>query len=331
MLPSPAALKSQLPLPPKLQARIHAWRTRAKSFVESKGIALILGPCSVHNPDAAVEYAQKLRVLSEEVQDDFFLVMRTYVEKSRTSVGWKGLLYDPHLTGQEDIATGLYTARALLIELASLGVPTAVECVDPLAALYYDDLITWAFIGARTCSAQPHRQWASSLPFPVGFKNDLQGNVQHAVHGVKVAASPQTFLYPNEEGQLSLRTSAGNPHAHIVLRGTETHSNYDARAIQEGARLLQQDALAPRLMIDCSHGNSQKQPQKQQDVFHAVLDQIERGNRAIFGLMLESYFSQGTQSPSPQAHPHLSVTDACLDWESTERLIYSRLMSSTHS
>jgi 3-deoxy-7-phosphoheptulonate synthase len=325
VLPSPNALRTQLPLPPSLRDRITTFRVQAKEILQKKReqLVLILGPCSIHHWNAALEYAQKLHALSQEVQDRFFLVMRTYVEKSRTGNDWKGFLYDPHLAGEPDIITGLHWTRKLLIELASLGIPTAIEFVNPLAALYYEDLVTWGFIGARTCCSQLHRQFTSSLSFPVGIKNDLQGNIVHAVQGVNVAKAPQIFPFPNEDGHLRLLHSTGNPYAHIVLRGSERTTNYTPQEIQKALLLLKDAKLPPHLMIDCSHGNSQKKPQNQQETFHSVLAEIKE--YPIFGLMLESYFTEGSQEVSPNANPYLSVTDSCLDWNMTEEMVLNSL------
>lgn len=327
-LPSPQELKAQLPLSPSAQTFIHQSRKAAQDIIHKRDHrkALIIGPCSIHDRKSALEYAAHFHALSQEVKQTCLMVMRVYVEKPRTSTGWKGLLYDPHLNASHDIRTGLIWTRELLIALAEMQVPCATEFVDPLAALYFNDLISWGFIGARTSSSQPHRQFASAMDMPIGFKNATDGDLNGAIHGVLSVKEPHAFLHIDGEGKLCAMQSKGNPHAHVVLRGSYDFTNYDHLSVTKASDLLQSYRLATRLMIDCSHGNSLKQHDKQQTVFLSVLEQMEKGDLRIFGLMLESHLESGNQ-PLPldlsQLKYAVSITDPCLDWKTTERLIYS--------
>lgn len=327
-LPSPQEIKRLFPLSSAARMYIHQSRETAKQIIrgEDQRKALIVGPCSIHDRKSAIEYAERFKELSKEVSRTSFMVMRVYVEKPRTSTGWKGLLYDPHLDGSHDIKTGLLWTRELLLALAERQVPCATEFVDPLAALYFDDLITWGFIGARTSSSQPHRQFASSLEMPVGFKNATDGNLETAIHGALSAKEPHVALHIDGDGKLCAIQSHGNPFAHIVLRGAYDFTNYDSSSVRHAAEKLKGTHLPQRLMIDCSHGNCQKQYEKQQEAFLSVIEQIEKGNDGILGLMLESHLESGNQplkdDPS-QLKYAVSITDPCLDWKTTEALIYS--------
>ncbi len=321
-LPSPREVKQQLPL--NLSFVSEAKQTAKDLFLKKDPrLVVITGPCSIHNLSSAREYARRLKALSEEVADRAFLVMRVYAEKPRTVKGWKGLLYDPHLDGSDDIKTGIYWTRELFLELAEMQVPTATEFLDPLFAPYIDDLVTWGFIGARTVSSQTHRQLASSLTMPIGFKNDLDGNVDHAIHGIIAARHRHTYLGINSDGKTSSIQSAGNPFAHAVLRGSVEAPNYDAETVNLTIGKLQDLELPPRLLVDCSHGNCNRQAEKQVEVFHSVLEQIERGNEHILGLMLESHLEAGNQVLSETISPSISLTDPCIAWSTTEELIAS--------
>ncbi len=327
-LPSPQQVKMRLPLEPQAAAFIAKSRETAKRIVQGGDSrkALIVGPCSIHDCKSAIEYAEHLKQLAERVEKSCFMVMRVYVEKPRTSTGWKGLLYDPHLDGSHDIETGLLLTRELLLALVEKGVPAAAEFVDPLAALYFEDLITWGFIGARTSASQPHRQFASSCTMPIGFKNSTDGNLDSAVHGVLSAMAPHASLGIGAEGQLCAIKSEGNAYSHTVLRGAHDFTNYDPESVQAALEVLKKAELPQRLMIDCSHGNCQKSFEKQQDVFLSVLQQIEKGNEKIFGLMLESHLESGSQlltEDTSLLKYAVSITDPCLDWKRTEALIYS--------
>lgn len=289
-------------------------------------LAIILGPCSIHDLSSALEYARRVRHLSEEVSSTCVLIMRVYIEKPRTLTGWKGLAYDPHLDGSSDIQTGIFWARELFLTLTDLGVPIATEFLQPLLLPYVEDLVTWGFIGARTSASQPHREIASSLFCPIGFKNSPDGNIEQAVHAMVAARLPHRFLHINDEGLLSITESGGNPYTHVVLRGSSQGSNYDPSSISETVRLMQFHGLKNRILIDCSHGNCDKEYALQKDVFRKVLEQYQHGNTKILGMMLESHLEEGaqhlTESPSELSYA-VSITDPCLGWKETEVLIRS--------
>ena len=334
-LPSPHEIKSQLKISVQTEAFIATARKTAREIIQ--GIdprkAIIVGPCSIHDCKSAIEYAERIKVLSQKLSATCFLVMRTYVEKPRTSTGWKGLLYDPHLDSSNDIKTGILWTRELLLTLADMHVPCATEFVDPLAALYFEDLITWGFIGARTSASQPHRQFASNLQMPVGFKNSIDGNLICAINGVISAQSAHSGLYVDSRGQLCAQESDGNPLSHIVLRGACEFINYDPASVSCAMQMLQTSQLPQRLMIDCSHGNCKKISERQKQVFHCVLEQISQGNNGIFGLMLESHLKSGNQPLTEDLsslQSDISITDPCLSWNATEELLYSadRVLSS---
>ncbi len=328
LLPSPHEIKTLLPVSAQTAAFIENARRSARNIVIGKDPrkALIIGPCSIHERKSAMEYANLFKDLSQKVGRTCFMVMRVYVEKPRTSTGWKGLFYDPHLDGSHDIRTGLLWTRELLIALAELQIPCSTEFVDPLAALYFDDLISWGFIGARTSASQPHRQFASSLTIPVGFKNSTDGNLDSAIHGVLSAREPHASMHIDSHGRLCAIQTEGNSYSHIVLRGAYESTNYDSSSVRTAMEKLKKVHLQGRLLIDCSHGNCQKRFDKQQEVFHSVLEQIERGNDGILGLMLESHLEAGSQPLTDdlsQLKYAVSITDPCLDWKTTEDLIYS--------
>lgn len=299
-------------------------------------ILLIVGPCSIHNVEEALTYAQQLKELAHEVRESCFIVMRAYVEKPRTRKGWLGLVHDPHLNGSHDIAHGLTLTRGFLVQLADLGVPAGTEFLTPHLAPYIEDLISWGCIGARTSSSQTHRQLASLLKMPIGFKNTVDGNVEAAINGIHAARHPHHFMHINEMGRVYLAKSAGNPYAHVVLRGSQTGPNYDEASIQKTLSTLREQELPPRILVDCSHGNCQGQYFKQKKAFQTVLEQIQRGNHQILGMMLESNLQAGAQLIHNQLdglQPGVSVTDPCLDYSTTAELISSSsvVMSLTQS
>lgn len=325
-LPPPYAIKQKFPLSAQAQHFIQSIRKTSRDVVQ--GIdprkVLIIGPCSIHNRASTLEYAKRFKALAQEVADSCLLVMRVYVEKARSGVGWKGLLYDPHLNQSHDIHTGLLWTRELFQLLAEMQVPCAAEFVDPLAALYFEDLVAWGFIGARTTASQPHRQFASQLEIPIGFKNCTDGNLDDSVLGALLANEPQTCMHMDEFGKLCAIQTQGNPNAHIVLRGSYHSTNYDAGSIKRALDKLNSVHLPQKLMIDCSHGNCQKSFLKQKEVFYNVLDQIQDGNEHIFGIMLESHLEEGSQPHTPDPvvlKPSVSITDPCLDWSATEKLV----------
>jgi len=337
-VPSPLEIKKRIPLSHAAHAFLHNAREAARSIVSGKDSrkAFVVGPCSIHDKNSALEYAKRFKQLSREVEETCFLIMRVYFEKSRTSTGWKGLLYDPHLDGSQDMHTGLLWTRELLLMLTEWQVPMAAEFVDPLAACFFEDLLTWGFIGARTSASQSHRQFASSLHIPIGFKNSTDGHLDDAIHGIAASGISHTFLSIDEEGRLAMKRSQGNPHTHIVLRGANDFTNYDAFSVSHTIDKLEKSHLPSRILIDCSHGNCQKQWDKQKDVFIDVLEQLESGNENICGLMLESHLKSGFQSlfedPSTLQYA-VSITDPCIDWTTTEALIHTahQMLSSCYS
>ncbi len=339
-LPTPKEIKRFFAVTPKEHAFIEKSRKAVQGLLSGKDkrIAIIAGPCSIHDIRAAKEYAKRFKELAKEVEKSCFLVMRTYLQKPRTSGGWKGLFYDPFLDGSNEIRTGIFWTRELLLELAQMEVPIATEFLDPLGASYFEDLVTWGFIGARTSASQPHRELASLLSMPVGFKNGTDGNVDQAIHGVISGKSSHTFLHMDEEGKLVVCQSDGNPQTHVVLRGSWDAPNYDAESVKAALGKMHHFGLKSRLLIDCSHGNSQKEYLLQKKVFSSVLDQIIEGNESIMGMMLESHLEAGSQflseDPSSLAFG-VSVTDPCIDWSMTEELVrlssVSNLMRLTQS
>jgi 3-deoxy-7-phosphoheptulonate synthase len=326
-LPSPGALLTELP---KTEAQAE-FVTRARReihrliFTDDKRFLLIVGPCSIHDVAAGRDYAHRLAMLAREVADRVMIVMRVYFEKPRTTIGWKGLIMDPHLDGTHDIAAGLRTARAFLREVLDLGLPTATELLDPITPQYIADLICWSAIGARTAESQTHRQLASGLSMPLGFKNGTDGSIQTAINAIKSAAQPQTFLGIHPfDGTASAIVTRGNPDCHIVLRGGTTGPNFSATHIAQTEQLLAKAGLPKSILVDCSHDNSSKKPELQPDVLRALLAQITTGNASIMGAMLESNLAAGSQ-PFPQPREKLrygvSITDGCIDWPTTEELV----------
>lgn len=297
---------------------------RAVLTADDPRLALIIGPCSIHDIHAAKEYAQLLAKLAHEVSSHFLVIMRVYFEKARTLYGWKGLLYDPHLDGSHALLTGIKQTRQLLLDLAEEGVATAAEFLDPVAALYFQDLITWGCIGARTSSSQIHRQLAAALPMPVGFKNSTEGDIETAVHGALAAAVPHSYLGVTPEGSLAAISAPGNSHSHIVLRGANKSCNYEPDAVGQALNVLQRLGLSTGLFIDCSHGNAQKSHTQQEVAFRSVITQVSAGNEKIRGLLIESHIHAGSQlincQPSGLRYA-VSITDPCIDWATSERLV----------
>ena len=326
VLPSPQELMNELPRMPHHQAFIEQTRQEIRNILDFKDnrLLLIVGPCSIHDITAAKEYATKLHDLSRQISDTFLVIMRVYFEKPRTTLGWKGLLYDPHLNGSNSIHTGLRSTRQLLLELAAMEVPAASEFLDPASIYYFGDLVSWGCIGARTASSQTHRQIASGLSMPLAFKNSTEGNIEIAVNGVLSGKTPHAFIGMNELGQAALIHSMGNPDCHIALRGGETKPNYDDESIRHALSCLEKAGLPQRILIDCSHDNSRRNHELQPLVFQNVIKQAIDGNNAIRGLILESNLFAGNQSlslDSSQLKYAVSLTDPCLDWETTKKLI----------
>lgn len=330
-------LRSMTLLPPSELKKIYPLENGQKLFLDKtrKEISqildghdsrtlLIMGPCSIHDVKAAKEYAIQLKHLSKEVSDQFLLVMRAYYEKPRTSLGWKGFLSDPDLDHSHDLEKGLILTRQLLLELLQLEVPLAAEFLEPLSSTYFEDLISWGCIGARTSASQTHRQMASGLSMPIAFKNSTDGNIEVAIHGMIVSAQPHVYMGIDQNGQIAVRQTAGNGQGHLVLRGSDTHTNYDPVSISKALKSLKMAQLPLRLLVDCAHGNSNRNQEQQKDVFQSVIHQIVEGNPYIRGLLLESHLNAGNQplTHNPkQLRYAVSITDPCLDWTTTEQLI----------
>jgi len=292
---------------------------------EDDRLVLIVGPCSIHDPEAGLEYAGRLAAIRERYQRDLIIIMRVYFEKPRTTVGWKGLINDPHLDGSFAIRDGLYRARKFLLGVTDLSLPTGSEFLDPITPQFYADLISWGAIGARTTESQVHRELASGLSMPVGFKNGTYGTVQMAIDGIGAAAGEHHFLSVTKHGVGGIVATKGNPHCHVILRGGSSGPNYDANSILRVEEQLLAAGLANRIMVDCSHANSGKDHEKQPEVAESLASQIADGNRAIFGLMMESFIVDGNQKHSQsQGSAGLvygqSITDKCMSWERTEPL-----------
>ena len=325
-LPTPAALAADLPIPDGVRETVLRGRREIREILDGRDrrLLLIAGPCSIHDELSAVEYAGRLAALARELGDRALLVMRLYVEKPRTTVGWKGLVYDPDLDGSFNIAAGLRLARRLLIEVGGLGLPTGTEFLDPIVPQYLADLTAWAVIGARTAESQTHRQMASGLSMPVGFKNSTDGNIQVAVNALLAARAPQAFLGIDREGRASTVHTSGNPAVHIVLRGGSDGPNYAAETVREVCGQLDAAGLRPAVMVDCSHANSGKDHRLQGVAFRDVIAQRAAGNPGIVGLMLESHLHEGSQSlgGDPAALRYgVSITDACIGWDETAELL----------
>jgi len=285
---------------------------------------VVVGPCSIHDPDAAVEYARRLAALARRVDDQLLLVMRVYFEKPRTTVGWKGLINDPDMNGTHLISKGLGIARGLLLRITELEVPVANEMLDPITPEYVADMISWGAIGARTTESQTHREMSSGLSFPVGFKNGTDGNLQIAMDAMKAAQHPHSFLGINREGRTSIIQTTGNPDVHIVLRGGSRKVNYHPEDIAHTEESLQKNGLFPTIMVDCSHGNSSKDYLKQPEVLESVVQQMVEGNNSISGVMIESNLEAGNQKIAAdltQLKYGVSITDACIDWATTENIL----------
>ena len=322
-LPSSLQLKQQLPLDNALTQQVAAHRdaVRASLGGEDSRLLVVVGPCSIHDPESALEYAEKLSRLARVVSHEMLLVMRAYVEKPRTTVGWKGLAYDPHLDGSDDMVGGLSLSRELMREMLRLGLPVATELLQPMAASYFDDLLSWVAIGARTTESQIHREMASGLGMAVGFKNGTDGGVSVATDAMRSAAHPHRHFGVDSQGHPAIIQTQGNPDTHLVLRGGHRGPNYDAHNVAHIQRDLHALKIAPRIMVDCSHANSGKDPLRQPAVFNDVLEQRLGGNRALIGMMIESHLFEGCQPLSASLRYGVSVTDGCLGWNATEQLL----------
>ncbi|GLR76735.1 3-deoxy-7-phosphoheptulonate synthase [Aliivibrio sifiae] len=325
VLITPQELKNKIPLSDNARQFIQQSRQTISNIIHKKDhrLLIVCGPCSIHDIDAAKEYAKRLKVISEDLKDQLYIVMRVYFEKPRTTVGWKGLINDPHLDGSFDIEHGLHTARQLLVDLAEMEIPLATEALDPISPQYIGDTFSWAAIGARTTESQTHREMASGLSVPVGFKNGTDGSLSTSINAMQAAASSHRFMGINSEGQVALLTTQGNPNGHVILRGGK-QTNYDSVSVTECEEELAKSNLDAALMIDCSHANSRKDYRRQPLVAEDVIHQIREGNKSIIGLMIESHLNEGNQPsdiPLSEMKYGISITDACINWDSTEALL----------
>jgi len=323
-LPTPAQLRAYCSPSLETYRWIESQREAITSILqgEDSRVLLVAGPCSVHSSFGAIQYAKKLKILAKSLKETFLVAMRVYYEKPRTSFGWKGMLHDPYMDKSNALEKGLMQVRSLLVALAEMHIPVAAELLSPFALPYLEDLLTWGCIGARTSESQTHRELASSVPFPVGIKNPTSGDCLKAIHSILSAAKPHTMFSLDDQGRLGYTLTKGNSNTLLVLRGGKEGPNYDSFSIQETQKLLINYSLPPRLMVDCSHDNSRKDPNKQAYAFHSAIEQIVNGNQWIKGVMLESYLETGIQDSGCSAI-FRSATDPCLDWESTKNLILS--------
>lgn len=324
---SPRVLKDEFPANDKVEQTVLSGRETIQRILRRQDprLLVIAGPCSIHDEQTALDYAERLNALKDQVQDTIYLVMRAYFEKPRTTLGWKGFINDPCLDGSCDIVSGLRRARGLLRQITEIGMPTATEMLDPITPQYIAGMVCWAAIGARTIESQTHREMASGLSMPVGFKNCTDGGLTTALNAMIAAGAPQNFVGIDEDGQTCIVSTTGNPDTHLVLRGGR-RPNYDSVSIEEALSLLREKKLSEAIMVDCSHGNSRKKHQMQAVVWQDVINQRIDGNDALVGLMLESNLCEGQQKNKGDLQGMrygVSITDACISWETTEYLILS--------
>jgi 3-deoxy-7-phosphoheptulonate synthase len=327
-MPSPAEIKARVPMTERAAESVLAGRRALMDILDRKDprMFVIVGPCSIHDPVAGLDYARRLRALADEVRETTLVVMRVYFEKPRTSTGWKGFINDPRMDDSFHIEEGMERGRRFLRDVAELGLPAATEALDPIAPQYYGDLIAWTAIGARTAESQTHREMASGLSTPVGFKNSTDGSMEAAVNGVLSASRPHSFLGLNESGASAIIRTAGNAYGHLVLRGGGGRPNYDTVSVALAEQTLRKAKLPVNIVVDCSHSNSWKKPELQPLVMKDVVHQLREGNRSVVGVMVESFLEAGNQ-PIPadlsQLRYGCSVTDACVDWATTEEMLRS--------
>ena len=326
VLITPEDLKTRLPVTPAIESGVQRAREAIRGILSGSDprLLVVVGPCSIHDPKAALDYARRLAELAPRVSGQLLLVMRAYFEKPRTTIGWKGLINDPYLDDSFRIADGLEIGRRLLLEIAELGLPLSTEALDPITPQYLQDLIAWSAIGARTTESQTHREMASGLSSPVGFKNGTDGGLEVALNALQSVSHPHNFLGISSTGQVSVLQTRGNPDAHIVLRGGSRGPNFDASSVDQCETELLRAGLRANIMVDCSHANSSKDHTRQPLVARDVARQIAAGNRSLIGLMIESNLAAGNQKLSANRDDMaygVSVTDACIDWQTTEALL----------
>jgi len=322
----PQQLKQQLPLSPQLASQVAEHRQIIQNILEGKDhrLMVVTGPCSIHDEASALDYAEKLKQLQSQLSDQIFLVMRAYIEKPRTTVGWKGLINDPDMNDSFNIEKGLRIGRKLLLELNEMGLPCATEALDPNSPQYYQDLISWSAIGARTTESQTHREMSSGLSSPVGFKNGTDGGLTVATNAMQSVKHGHSFLGLNDQGQVAVIRTSGNPYAHVVLRGGNGKPNYDAGSVADAEAALAKAKVSTKIMIDASHANSNKDPYLQPLVLKNISEQILDGNKSIVGIMVESHLKGGRQDIPANLNDMeygQSVTDGCIDWETTEKVL----------
>ncbi len=323
---TPQQLKNELPISAAALQQVRASRQTVCNILDhiDPRLIIVVGPCSIHDTKVALDYAQRLKQLADEVQDTLFIVMRVYFEKPRTSIGWKGLINDPYLDDSFKIEDGLRLGRKLLLDISEIGLPTATEALDPISPQYLQDIISWSAIGARTTESQTHRELSSGLSSPVGFKNGTDGGLTVAVNAMQSVSSPHRFLGINGQGQVSIVTTKGNAHAHVVLRGGSSGPNFDSVNIAKAEQALAAGGVSTNIMVDCSHANSGKDPNIQPLVLKDITHQILEGNKSIIGVMLESNINHGNQiipKDLSKLKYGVSVTDACMDWATTASAI----------
>jgi 3-deoxy-7-phosphoheptulonate synthase len=325
VMPSPAEVRSVLPLGSNVASTVAAGRRSIRDILERRDprLLVVVGPCSIHDPMAALDYAARLAGLAREVADSMVVVMRVYFEKPRTSTGWKGLINDPYMDDSFRIDEGMHTARRLLLEIGAMGLPAAIEALDPVSPHYLNDLIAWAAIGARTTESQTHREMASGLPVPVGFKNGTDGGVETAINAIRAARREHAYLGIDAHGRAAVVHTDGNPYAHLVLRGGANGPNYDAASVGAAEAALRKADLPTNIVIDCAHGNSSKDHRKQSLVLESVVAQRRAGNDSIVGVMIESFIEAGNQPlvPGQPLRYGCSVTDPCVDWPTTQAML----------
>ena len=323
VLITPDSLKSDMPVSAAITEQINESREIVRNIISKKDkrLLVVVGPCSIHDPNAAIDYAHRLKKLSLLLDKRLYIVMRSYFEKPRSTVGWKGLINDPYLDDSFKISEGLKIARKLLLEISEIGLPLATEALDPITPQYLQDLISWSAIGARTTESQTHREMASGLSCAIGFKNGTDGSLEVAINAMQSAVAPHRFLGINPSGQVSIIHTRGNPDVHVVLRGGSNGPNYEKEAVLKSEQQLQGKGLDPSIMIDCSHANSNKDHKNQSKVLDNISKQIREGNKSITGVMIESNIGPGNQSISDKLEYGISITDACVDWDETERML----------
>ena len=325
VLPTPYEVKDRLPAPPAVKDTVADSRRHIEAILnrDDHRLLVVVGPCSIHDVDAARDYAARLAEVARETRDTLYVVMRAYFEKPRTTVGWKGLINDPHLDDTFHIEKGISVARNLLIEIAAMGLPLSTEALDPITPQYLQDLISWSAIGARTTESQTHREMASGLSSAVGFKNGTDGGLEVAINALQSVSSPHRFLGINQSGQVSIIETRGNANAHIVLRGGHQGPNFDRQSIADCEAALSDAKLGSNIMVDCSHANSNKDHTLQPGVARDIAQQIVEGNQSVIGLMIESNIGAGNQKmvPGVDLEYGVSVTDACIDWDETAALL----------